>query len=172
MGWYIPMEFSEFGGVAASALSEYLDIRFTEEIRENMGGVYSISSNVSLSLLPSGGELTMEVAFVCDPNRVEVLSAAVEEQLRLVAGGTIDRDVAAKSVEALKKNHEQSLQSNDYISRTYGNYTVIFDLPLSRMDRRPELLETVGVSDIQKTAEDILRNGPMVVILYPEGYGI
>jgi zinc protease len=172
MGWYTPAEFSEFGGAAASVLSEYLDIRFTEEIRENMGGVYSISSDVSLSLLPSGGELAMEVSFVCDPNRVEVLSAAVEEQLRLVAGGTIDGDILAKSVEALKKNHEQSLQSNNYISRTYGNYTVIFDLPLSRMDRRPELLETVEAADLQKTAEDLLRNGPMVVILYPEGYGI
>ncbi|MDR2028571.1 MAG: insulinase family protein [Treponema sp.] len=171
LGWYIPAEFSEFGGAAASVLSEYLDIRLTEEIRESLGGVYSVSVNVSLGLLPSGGELSMGVFFICDPNRVEVLAAAIADQLKLVAGGTIDGDVFTKSVEALKKNHEESIQSNAYISRIWAMYTVIFDLSLDRLDKRPELYETIGIADIQQTAADLLSTGPMMVTLYPEGWG-
>jgi zinc protease len=170
MAWFTPAEISEFGGAAASVLSEYLDIRLTEEIREKLGGVYSVSVNVALGLMPSGAELAMEVFFVCDPNRVEVLSAAIVDQLRLVADGTIDEVVFAKSVEALKKSHEEAIQSNGYISQTYANYTVIFDWPLDRMDKRPELYETIGISDIQQAAADLLPNGPMMVILYPEGW--
>jgi zinc protease len=54
LGWFTPAEYSEEAGAAASVLNEYMDIRLTEDIREVLGGVYSISSNISISLVPRG----------------------------------------------------------------------------------------------------------------------
>jgi hypothetical protein len=42
LGWFSPGFFSEEKSQTAATLSEYLDIVLTEDIREKLGGVYSI----------------------------------------------------------------------------------------------------------------------------------
>ncbi|MDR2079349.1 MAG: insulinase family protein, partial [Treponema sp.] len=62
MGWFTKQPYTEELSAAAQVLNEYLDIRMTEEIREKLGGVYSISVGVLVSPVPEG-ELTMAVYF-------------------------------------------------------------------------------------------------------------
>jgi zinc protease len=168
MDWIVQEEFSESGEAAAAVLSEYLNNRLLEITRKQMGGTYSLSAGVSLSILPPGGELNMYVYFPCDPGRVKELSAAVLKELDLAAGGVIDRDAFRKSVEALKKSFEASIQENSYISQSYAYFSAIYNRPLSRLEKRPELYEAVTVSDIQQAVEKLLPRGPVTVILYPE----
>jgi zinc protease len=168
MGWYDPMPFAEDQSMIASVLTEYLDILMTEEIREKMGGVYSISVGVSLSPVPAG-ELVMQVYFACDPKRAEELSQAVETLLRRVAGTPVDQDIFTKSVEALKKNWEASIQSNFYIAQSYANSAVLLDTPLSRLDKRPVLYGQVTPAQIQEFCRRLLPKGPVRVPLFPEG---
>jgi zinc protease len=183
LGWYDRAAYSEEAAAAAAILSEYLDIKMTEEIREKLGGVYSISVGVSVSTLPEsgggrlrlvenaggGGELIMNVYFVCDPRRVEELSAAAGELLRRTAAGEIDGDAFGKSVEALKKQWETAVQNNAYIARSYANSAVLLEAPLSRLNRRPLYYGAVTREDMQETARRLLQNGPAMVIRYPEG---
>ena len=110
----------------------------------------------------------MYVYFPCDPNRVQELSAAILEELNLIARGTIDQDAFTKSVEALKKSFAASIQSNSYLSWNYANFAVLYDRPLSRLEQRPALYEAVTTRDIQQTVEKLLPRGPVTVILYPE----
>lgn len=168
MGWFTGAPYTEEISAAAQVLSEYLDIRMTEEIREKLGGVYSISIGVSASPVPEG-ELFMQVYFACDPRRARELSAAVTNLLnRTVA--EINRDTFAKSVEALKKEWESSIQSNSYIAQSYANSSVLLNTPLSRLDKRPQYYSALGPADIQKLCGQVLRNGPALIILYPEGF--
>ncbi|MDR1375094.1 MAG: insulinase family protein [Treponema sp.] len=169
MGWYTPAAYSEQAGAAAAVLNEYLDIILTEEIREALGGVYSISASVSTSPIPSG-ESAMEVYFACDPQRAQELVSAVTGRIQHVAEGGIDTGTFAKAVEALKKNFESSMESNVYIARNYANFSVLLNLSLDRLDKRPELYEAVTVQNMQETARQLLRNPPVQVILYPEGW--
>jgi zinc protease len=135
-----------------------------------MGGTYSISVGVSQSILPPGGELTMNIYFPCAPNRVQELSAAVLEELDLIAKGTIDQDAFRKSVEALKKSFAASIQNNAFIALNYANFAVVYDRPLDRLEKLPELYEAVTTRDIQQTVATLLPRGPVTVILYPETY--
>jgi zinc protease len=167
LGWFAPAPYSDGQSAAAEVLNEYLDITLNDEIRETLGGVYSISGAISLSLLPRG-ELSGGLYFICDPKRAEELSAAAEAQIRNIAAGTVDEDAFAKSVEALIKNYEESVQSNLYIAQSYANSAVIYRSPLSRLDRRPGLYQAVTYKDIQNTAERLLKGGSARVILYPE----
>jgi zinc protease len=169
LGWYAPAPYSETGGAAAEVLSEYLDILLTEEIREKLGGVYSVSVNAGLTPLPAG-ELSLQVYFACDPRRAAELAAAVEDLFKGLAAGTVNNDILDKSREALKKNWETSLESNGFIARSYANYSVILNLPFSRLDRRPELYGAVSAEDLRQTMVRVLRNGPARGILYPEGW--
>ena len=132
-----------------------------------MGGVYGVSAGVSLSMIPHG-ELSGSVNFVCDPDRAEELSAAVEARLRAIAAGSIDRDAFSQSIEALVKNAEQWEQSNSTICSLYANLEVIYRSPLSLMDRFPALWQSVTTADMQRTMTRLLSGGGVKMILYPE----
>jgi zinc protease len=170
MEWLIPMDFSEHDFISAAVLNEYLDILLTEEIRGNLGGVYSISPSLSLSPIPSG-ELDLIVTFYCDPARTEELAAAVQSELSQIVQGNINDDVLIKSREALKKTFEQSMQSNAYIARNIANYNKIFQEPFSRLYARPELYDSVQADDLQRLSNLLEANGgPLKMILYPESW--
>jgi zinc protease len=168
LGWFSPKAHSEEGNAVVSGLSEYLNIQLNDRIREDLGGVYSISSWVSLSPF-HGGELSGGVFFACDPGRVEELSAAVMEEFRKIAGGIIDNDVLTKAIEALVQSHEQSVQSNLFIAQSYANSATIFNSPLSRVDRRPGLFRALTAGDIQRAMLELLGGRHVRLFLYPEG---
>jgi zinc protease len=167
ISWFIPYDYSEEAMAAVSVLQEYLDIRLTEEIRETLGGVYSISPSVGLSPLPRG-ELTGSIFFVCNPDRAKELAAAAVNQIREVALGRINTDTLIKAREALVMSHEQSVQSNLYIAQSYANSMVIYESPLTRLDNRPMLYQAVTAEDIQRIAARLLSGPQVDVILYPE----
>jgi zinc protease len=169
LGWYAPAPYSEEASVVTSVLNEYLDILLTEEIREKLGGVYSVSAGASISPIPAG-ELVLGVYFACDPQRAAELSAAIEEQFRALAAGTVEGDTFEKAREALKKTWENSIQSNSYIAQSYANSAALLDAPLSRLDKRPGLYDAVIPADLWKTMAQVLKNGPVRIILYPEGW--
>jgi zinc protease len=167
MAWYRDAEWSEKASITAQVLSEYLDIRMTEEIREKLGGVYSISAGVSASPSPRG-ELFMGVSFACDPRRAEELSAAVTALLDRTLAEVIDGGIFDKSVEALQKEWEASIQSNLYIAQSYANSSVLLDTPLSRLNNRHALFRGIRPEDIKDMLGRLLPGGPARIILYPE----
>jgi zinc protease len=167
--WFTPYDYSEEAMAAVSVLEEYLDIRLTEEIRETLGGVYSVSPSVSLSPLPRG-ELNGSIYFICNPNRARELAAAAVNQVREVAMGRINIDTLIKSREALVMSHEQSVQGNLYIAQSYANSMVIYESPLTRLDNRPRLYQAVTAQDIQRIAARLLSGPQVEIILYPEGW--
>ncbi|MDR1278879.1 MAG: insulinase family protein [Treponema sp.] len=169
MSWYDKIPYSEEASAAASVLSEYLDIRMTEEIREKLGGVYSISVSSVINSIPEG-ELDLLVYFACDPRRAGELSAAVTELISQTAKGLIHGDTFTKAVEALKKEWESSRQSNVYLARSYANSSVLLNLPLSRLDKRPAYYSAVKPEDIRKLCAQVLPKGPAVITLFPEGW--
>jgi zinc protease len=170
MGWFIPMAYSEKDAASVAVLNEYLDILFTEEIREKLGGVYSISPSLGLSPMPRG-ELSLVTTFYCDPERAEELAAAIVAELTLITQGTINNDTLIKSREALKQTFDQSLQSNSYLARNIASYNQIFQLPFSQLYDRPELYGDVKSEDLQYLANILQENGgPLKMILYPENW--
>ena len=165
--WFSPLNYSEEKAAAVSVLSEYLDIQLTEEIREALGGVYSVSSWVSLTPIPRG-ELTGGAFFVCDPKRAEELLSAVKNEFVKISQGIIDKSYFEKAVEALIKSQEESVQRNLFIAQSYANSAVIYNSPLSRLDKRPAMFRAVSSSDIQNTAAELLGGSFVRLILYPE----
>ena len=167
ISWFIPHSFSEELMAIASVLEEYLDIILNDEIRESLGGVYSISNWLSINPLPQG-ELTGGIYFVCNPGRVEELSAAAEAKIREIRDGIIDDDIMKKAIEALLQSHDLSLQRNLFIAQSYANSRVIYNSSFSRLDRRPLLLQAVTAVDIQNMARFLLESRRVMMVLYPE----
>jgi zinc protease len=169
LGRYMPASYTEEEWAATAVLEAYLDIKLTEEIREKLGGVYTISGGVNLSF-PPPQELRMEIFFGCDPKRVEELCAAIEGELHQIAQGAVDERTLTQAKAALKKSWEGAIQSNSYIAQSYANSAVIYGLPLSRLDKRPSLYEGVSAQEVQAIMQRLIPVEQAQVILYPEGW--
>jgi zinc protease len=171
MAWFSKAPYSDEISVISEVLNEYLDIKLNDELREKLGGVYSIYSDVSISPVPQG-ELSMTVWFYCDPKRARELQTAVIAILNQVAGGVIDRDIFTKAVEAAKKVWKYS-HNNYHIAERYARSSVLLELPLSRLDGQTwsNLYDAITPADIQRVCGQLVKddsNGPAIVVLMPE----
>ncbi|MDR2468476.1 MAG: insulinase family protein [Spirochaetaceae bacterium] len=153
--------------MTAEMLGEYLDITLTQEIREKLGGVYSVSPEAGLSPTPPPGELALQVYFACAPGRVEELTNAIEAEFAKIAGGIINGGTLSKARSALIKNWEKSMESNSYIARRYASYSTIFNIPLNTLSQRPALYEAVTPEAMQTMTRELLRHGLIRAVLYP-----
>jgi zinc protease len=167
-GRFVSKVFDENTDNICGALSEYLDIVLVKSIREKLGGSYSIGAAASFLPVPPDGEINFGVNFACDPERAVELTAAVEAELAKIAAGDIDADTFANAKKALIKNWEQSMQSNSFLSRSFADYRVIFDIPLARLYEKPSMYESLSQIDMRNLMREILRQEPVTVILYPE----
>jgi zinc protease len=169
LGWFAPAEFSEEKSQIAAALSEYLDIVLTEEIREKLGGVYSVYAQASVTSIPKGEE-SLSVYFYCDPRRADELIAAIREMMASLAKENPDGDVFGKAAEALLKEYESSVQHNSYIAQSYANSSVLYDSPLGRLTNRPGLIRTLRPAQMRDMVRELLSGASAQVVLYPEGW--
>ena len=169
LAWSTATPFSIELNASARVLKEYLAIRLTKEIREKLGGVYTIDVDVMVTPIPRD-ELAMLVFFPCDPGRVGELSAAVINLLNQTASNPVNRDIFVEAVDALKKEWETSIQSNSYIAQSYAELSVLLNAPLSQLNKRPQYYAAVTPDDMRKVCAQLLQgnNGPTRVVLMPE----
>jgi len=162
-------DFNEKNNQTAYVLTEYLDIMLTDEIREKLSGVYSISADAYISLIPRG-ESGLSVYFQCSPARAAELISAVKERITEFADNPVNPDTFNKAKEALLMQHDASIQRNLHIAQSYANSSVLYNTPLSRLDERPDVIRSVTPEDVQAFCLELLAGGLVQVVLYPEGW--
>jgi zinc protease len=167
-GRYLQKPWNEQENMAVSVLGEYLDIVMIQEIREKLGGVYTIYAGVSDAIVPPEGLLSLEIYFACDPKRSQELNTAIEVELKKIADGEINADTLEKARLALLKSFEKSLESNLFISRSISNYKSIYKMPLDHIFKRPEYYNNVSAEDLQNLMKGLLTKAPLTLFLYPE----
>jgi zinc protease len=160
-------DFSEQRNQTAMLLSEYLEIILNDEIREKLGGVYSISAGADVSTIPNG-KYSISVYFVCNPSRTDELINAVDDILTGLTKQPLNQDTFNKSREALLKGHERSLQRNLHIAQSYANSSVLYNTPLSRLNSRPDVIKAVTIQNVQDLCKETLASGSVQVVLFPE----
>jgi zinc protease len=94
-------------------LGEVLGIRLREVLREEMGGVYGVSSSGSISRRPRP-EYTFTVRFGCAPENVDKLEKAVFDEVKAIQEKGIGEDYIAKVKEQRRRAHEVSLKDNAF----------------------------------------------------------
>jgi len=166
--WFAPSQaaFDESKNQTAAILSEYLDIFLTDEIREKLSGVYSISAGASVSTIPKG-EAALYIYFQCNPARVNELIKAVHERITEFSTKPLNQDTFNKSKEAVLKEHENSIQRNRHIAQSFANSSVLYNTPLNRLNTRPAVIRAVRPENVQALCREITASGPVQVVMYP-----
>ena len=149
-----------------NGFSRVLNIALIEDIREKIGGVYSISSKVSLS--PNNfGEDKMIISFSCDTKRTEELKNAV---LKTVSD-MLNKDIDQKQIDSIIKNYELSykneLKENIFwLNYFYQKSTVN---PEYKVPTPEEYAKIMQKKDLMESAKKAINlNNYIDVTLVPE----
>ena len=151
--------------LALTFLTQALNSRYLESIREEKGGTYGVSVNASTDYIPKES-YDMTISFDTNEEMVDELCEIIMHEIREIAENGPRSEDIEKTREYLLKNRQNNLQLNSgwlgYIQSKYGSgldYVKDYD---------PALRDLTG-ADVQAMARKILADGNLVkIVMHPE----
>ncbi|MFC1725619.1 M16 family metallopeptidase [candidate division KSB1 bacterium] len=107
------IEYNRENVFALNSLTELLQIKLREKLREDLGGTYGVNINSSASRIPDQ-EYLMAISFGSDPERVEELTESIFSEIQDVKSSGVSADYITKVKEAQKRNWETNLKKNEF----------------------------------------------------------
>ncbi|GAB5534712.1 MAG: insulinase family protein [Rubricoccaceae bacterium] len=149
------------------ALTDVLQTRLREDLREERGGVYYVSVSPSLTRTPRP-RYDITVNFGTDPARVDELIGAVMDGIEAVQTEGPEQRYVDNVHEAARRDQETDLRDNDawmaWLAES-SRYT----LPLSETVAQTTLQEAVTARDLQRAAQAYFNmDNYLQVVLVPE----
>lgn len=158
---------SEALEMQAEAISEILNIRIIEELREKIQGIYSGGSNASVSKLPYQGYQFL-FQLPCGPDKIDTLLYAMNTEIELLKKNGPRIEDLNKVKQQWIEAHKTSLQENG----TWLSQMLQGIFPGAEADRflnYEKYVNALTIKDIQRTA-NLIFDGKNVLtaILRPE----
>jgi len=162
-----PFEWDQTQRVAIRAMSQVLEDRLREAIREELGGTYSISASPGYQKVPRS-EFTLAIQFGCDPQRVsDLVKRVFLEVNKLKAEGPTAQESSNIKTQLLRQ-FETSARQNSYIlNQLAGKYQLNEDP--AGVWQVADYYNKVDAAEIQQAAKTYLDTANYVeVTLLPE----
>lgn len=151
----------------ADVISDYLDIRLREVVREDKSGTYSIWSYAQTSAEPVP-QCLVNIGFGCAPQRTAELTAAVFAVIDTLRQRGIPESYLAKIKEIDLKEWETSSKQNGYWSSVLYQYARYGEDP-AKIPGYPDLVRSLTAEDVRQAALRYLDPARYVkVSLLPE----
>ena len=104
-----------------NTLTQVLEIRLREVLREDLGATYGVSVGASLGREPRE-RYSLSIAFGCDPQEVDALVEVVRHELAAVMAEGIDPNQLVKVKESQRRERETDLRENAFWLRALELY--------------------------------------------------
>jgi len=162
-----PFEYTAANRHAIRSLADVLSIKLREQLREELGGTYSVVVSASPSRIPRP-EYAFTIGFGSAPERADQLTRAVFAQIdSLKANGASAADVA-KVKEAQLRSRETSLKQNGYWLAQLAAYDQAGEDPNAILTYE-SLVNALTPAAVRDAARKYLNEKNYVrVTLYPE----
>jgi zinc protease len=162
-----PLEYTLPNRLGLSLMTEVLDIRLRDVLREDSAGTYGVSIGASTSKEPTP-QYSVTISFGADPQRLEVLTKSVFEQIEKFKREGPTADEMAKVKETQRREWETNLKRNGYWASQISARDRMGE-PIADILTFPERLNSATPAMLQEAARKYLRNDRYVrVSLYPE----
>ncbi len=164
-----PLEYGPAARDDLRWLSQVLELRLRETLREDLGGTYGVGVSVSPGRVPRE-EYTFAIDFGSDPARMEQLVGAVFGEIeRLQQAGATAEDLA-KVREAELRDTEVNLTRNGYWLQQLAHADVTGEPPVLTLEMMRARVEGLTSDRIREAATRYLdRTRYVRVSLVPEG---
>ena len=156
--------------VALQAMTRVLDIMVREDLREERGGIYSAGIASYAEAHPEGRYQT-RITFTAEPTRVVELTGAVFAEIKDLSENGPSATNFAKVKEQLRRQQEESLQSNDAWVAWINRYVVDAEGPLSDIARITDVIDALTPEEIQAMAAAVLpEDRHVTLVLHPQDF--
>lgn len=162
-----PFEFDVPHQAAIRAMTEILQTRLLETIREELGGTYSISANFAYHKSPRP-EYSIFIQFGCAPDRTAALVKRVFEEIeKFRSGGPTEKQIKDEK-EALARDFENNSKQNNYLLEQLTLKYQYGEDPAGVWNI-PESFRKLDAATIQEAAKTYLDTKRFVAVtLFPE----
>jgi zinc protease len=162
-----PFEYDQARAVAIGAMTELLQTRLLEKLREDLGGTYSITVSPEYQKIPKQ-EYSVTIQFGSDPQRSEELVKRVFQEIEdLKANGPTVKQLNDVK-EALLRGFETSSKQNNFLLNQISLKYQVGEDPAS-IWQLPELYKKLDAATIKQAAKTYLNTNNFVrVTLFPE----
>jgi zinc protease len=161
------MAYNKETDLQLAMLSEVMNIKIIEKLREEMGGIYGGGMRGGLSKRPYE-QYDISVSFPCGPENVDKLVAAFLGIVKDVSDKGIDEKDMAKVKETLKKQYEVQIKNNDYWLQSLSK-SFIDQTDPSWILAYPGKVEGVTSAQLQQLCKKLMDTPNYIkAVLYPE----
>lgn len=158
-------KYTQENAILYSSFSELLNLIFIEEVREKLGGVYSINSNVTLDEM-NFGENMLYMSFSTDPKRVNEVIEAVKNSIYRVQNGEFSKEKIGYLKKNFNLNYETIVKKNSF----WVNYLNKKNLNTSYEICTPIMYNSIVSFDsiINFSKKAVNKDNYVQVVLLPE----
>lgn len=165
--WNGEATFSDNENLKMQALSEVLNIKIIESLREDMGGIYGGGVYAQLSKNPYGS-YSVGVSLPCGPENVDKLIKAAFAEIDKVRTNGPTADDLAKVKETWKQQYLVNIKDNNYWLRQLIQ-SVENGTDAAQILTYEKRIEALTAKDVQDAAKKYMDTGKCVqIILNPE----
>jgi len=154
ISFYGPFELTRQNEWNLYALTEVIKLRLLERLRQEMGGTYTPSVQVSTDLLPYPN-YSITISFVTSPERDEELARATIEVLRTLQRTPARSDDVEKIRQAERQFLEQAPKSDAYWASQIAKYDQL-GRPFDQIGTS-DLVDHWTAADVQAAAKRFLH---------------
>ena len=148
----------------AELLSDILDLRYTEKVREEEGGTYGVGVWASVNQYPKN-EASLQIKFDCDPQKAKDLTPIIYHEFEKIAEEGPSLEDLNKVVVTSNKNRSSSFEKNGFwIGAMRAKYWRNIDMVSSSYYE--DIVEDISPKDIQKFAAKLLKKADKVEIIF------
>jgi zinc protease len=152
---------------ALRSLTEYVEMRLLDNLREALGGTYSVQVGGSLERIPRP-RFTVTIAYGSAPQRADSLFSTVLAVIDSVKAGAIDTADVSKVREQQARQLEISLKENNYWLVNLAA-RVENSEPLENMLTYGEFIRGLTAQQLQSSAQRYFATGNYAkFVLLPE----
>ena len=152
-----------------NAAASVLTNKMIETLREELGGVYGVSAQASLSESPTE-RFTFTISFPCKPDNADALAEAAMKELEKLKKGEFTDEDLQKVITARMQNYDEQIKTNAYwqgMIKSYSKSGDGFEEILKSNERAKAITKEKVVGAVNKylTGENIIR-----ITKLPDGY--
>ncbi len=162
-----PFQWTRQNTYELNSMTDVLDIKLREVLREDLGGTYGVGVWPSVARYPDE-KYSINISFGCAPERVNELTAAVFQQIdSLKTFGTAEKYLA-KVKESQRRKRETDLKENGFWLNILRSYYEYQDDPKEILDYEKRVAN-LKLETIQQAAQRYFNKENYVkVVLLPE----
>jgi zinc protease len=149
------VEWTRARALHTTVLTEVLQIRLRETLREDLGGTYGAGAAVSLERWPSGRFQTA-LQFGSAPERADTLAMVALEVVQKLAADGPTADELVKVKENLLRTRETALKQNGFWLSVLQQSVTWGDDPVELITGYTARVEALTIADITATAKLVL----------------